>query len=124
MHEEEDEDEGKRRRLSHVEVMGLECLVGEWAEEVECQVVEEEEWKDILQEAWDDVHEEHNLDPKKVREGRKEELTFMDKRGIWTVRPTLECWDKTGTAPVSVRWVDTDKNWMPEGEWEPLVRCR
>ena len=48
----------------------------------------------------------------------------MDKRGIWTVKPTQECWDVTGAGPVSVRWVDTDKNWMAEGEWDPLVRCR
>ena len=51
----------------------------------------------------------HNLDPGKVKEGRKEELTFMDKRGIWTIKPTKECWEVTGAKPVSVRWVDTDE---------------
>ena len=87
-------------------------------------MLEEEEWEEIVQDAWDDVHEGHNLDPEKVKEGRREELTFMDKRGIWTIKPTQECWDVTGAGPVSVRWVDTDKNWMAEGDWDPLVRCR
>ena len=64
------------------------------------------------------------MDPEKVKEGRREELAFMDKRGIWTVKPTKECWEVTGARPVSVRWVDTDKNWRAEGEWDPLVRCR
>ena len=118
------EEENKKRRISQVEVTRLECLVGKWVEEVECRVVEEEEWEEMVQYAWDDVHEGHNLDPEKVKEGRKEELTLMYKRGIWTIRPTRECWDVTGAKPVSVRWVDTDKNWMAEGEWDPLVRCR
>ena len=88
----------------------MECLVGEWVEDVECQVLEEEECDEMVQDAWDDVHEGHSLDPAKVKEGRKEELTFMDKRGIWTIKPTKECWDVTGAKPRSVRWVDTDKN--------------
>ena len=110
--------------MGQIEIMRLECLVGEWVEDVECQMVEEEEREEVVQEAWDDVHEGHNLDPEKVKEGRREELAFMDKRGIWTVKPTSECWEVTGTGPVSVRGVDTDKNWIPEGEWDPLVRCR
>ena len=118
------EEQNKRRKTSQVEVMRLENLVGKWVEEVECEIMEEEEWREAEQVAWDDVHEGHNLDPEKVKEGRKEELVFMDKRGIWTVKPTKECWAVTGAKPVSVRWVDTDKNWMPEGEWDPLVRCR
>jgi hypothetical protein len=69
------EDESKRRRIGQVEIMRLECLVGEWVEEVKCQMVEAEEWEEMVQDAWDDVHEGHNLDPKRVKEGRKEELT-------------------------------------------------
>ena len=33
----------------------------------------------------------------------------MEERGIWVLRPIEECWQKTGKAPVSVRWVDTNK---------------
>jgi hypothetical protein len=51
---------------------------------------------------------------------RKEEIKFMEDRGIWEVKPIKECWDRTGKAPVSVRWVDTNKG----GEWEVVVRSR
>ena len=119
---EESESEAKKRRLGQMDIMRLECLVNKWVGEVECRVVEEEEWEEAMQGAWDDVHEGHSLDPEKVKEGRKEEITFMEGRGIWTVRPTKECWESTGAKPISVRWVDTDKNWMAEGDWEPLVR--
>ena len=64
--------------------------------------------------AWDDVHG-GELPLGLVKEARMEEVTFMRGKGIWTERPTSECWDKTGKAPTSVRWVDTnrggDENW-------------
>ena len=44
-----------------------------------------------------------------VKVARKEEVTYMEQRGIWGLSPIQECWDKTGKAPVSVRWVDTNK---------------
>ena len=77
-----DEDESKRRKISQVEIMRLKDLVGEWVEEIECGIIEEEEWEEMVRDAWDDVHEGHRLDPEKVMEGRREELSFMDKRGI------------------------------------------
>ena len=119
-----DGDGGKRRKLGQTEIMRLECLVGKWVEEVECQMIGGEEWEDVILDAWDDVHEGHSLNPAKVQEGRKEELMFMDERRIWTIRPTSECLEVTGNKPVSVRWVDTDKNWKSEGRWDPLVRGR
>ena len=33
----------------------------------------------------------------------------MNKEGIWTVVPKAECFEITGCAPISTRWVDTDK---------------
>ena len=44
----------------------------------------------------------------------------MQKRELWKVVPIEESWERTGKAPVSVRWVDTNKG-GPE-EW--LVRSR
>jgi len=44
-----------------------------------------------------------------VRVARKEEIGFMQKRGIWKLVPVQESWDKTGKGPVSMRWVDTNK---------------
>ena len=59
--------------------------------------------------AWDDVHG-GELPVDLVRSARKEEVDYMqNERRIWSLRPVKECWDKTGKAPVSVRWVDTNK---------------
>ena len=44
-----------------------------------------------------------------IKEARKEEVGFMSKKGIWSVRPVAECWAKTGKAPVTVKWVDVNK---------------
>ena len=33
----------------------------------------------------------------------------MQSRTIWSVKPISDCWEKTGRAPVTVRWVDVQK---------------
>ena len=58
--------------------------------------------------AWDDVRDKQ-LDVEKVREARSEEVGYMIGKGIWKVVDIMECWEKTGKAPVTVKWVDTDK---------------
>ena len=40
----------------------------------------------------------------------------MEKRGIWHTVKIEECWDKTGKAPVSVRWVDVNKGGLEKME--------
>ena len=108
----------------------VEVLVDEWVREVQACGIEQEvgyelcqlngewegleEWEgsdpadEVRQEAWDDVHG-GGLPVEKVVAARGEEVGFMEDRGIWTLRPVAECWQKTGKAPVSVRWVDTNK---------------
>lgn len=51
---------------------------------------------------------------------RKEEIGFMKKRGISHELSVQECWDRTGKAPVTVRWVDTNRG----GLLEMLIRSR
>ena len=46
----------------------------------------------------------------------------MEGRKLWELRPISECWEKLGKAPVSMRWVDTNKGDGNADEWE--VRCR
>ena len=46
MSEDENGKQGKRRKLGQLEITELECLVGKWVEEVECQVIEEEDWEE------------------------------------------------------------------------------
>ena len=56
----------------------------------------------------------------KVKEAREEEIGYMNKRGIWLIKPVSDCWERTGKAPVSVRWVNTNKG----GPDKMDIRCR
>jgi hypothetical protein len=91
------------------------CLVGEWVQEVTSQMeggLEYGEWESLEEEcdegAWDDVNG-GSLPEGLVREARQEEVGFMVERGIWEECPVEESWRVTGKAPVTVRWVDTNK---------------
>ena len=95
-----------------------------WIKEVEDCGIEEDspELIDLEEEAsqaWDDV-QGGSLPVEAVREARKQEVGYMGQRGIWKVVPLAESWKNTGKAPVSVRWVDTNKG-TPE---EITVRSR
>ena len=57
---------------------------------------------------------------KLVREARREEVRYMTDRGMWVLRPIQECWEKLGKAPVTVKWVDTNKG-TPE---DMMIRSR
>ena len=72
---------------------------------------------------WDDV-KNVQIPAHLVRAGRGGEVGFMEGRNIWGVRDVEECWRVTGSPPVSVRWVDTEKRSWVNGDWVPLVRCR
>ena len=76
---------------------------------------EQEEWR----KAWDDVKGAELLF---VKATRKEEVGYMQGRNLWGLRSIKECWERTGKAPVSVRWVDTNKGNQWEDGWE--IRCR
>ena len=94
-----------------------------WINEVST-AIEEAEGEDDMefeggQTAWDDVHGEE-LDLKLVRKGRKEEIDYMEFRGIWEVCDEEEAWRETGQGPTSTKWVDTNKG----TKLDPLVRCR
>ena len=67
-----------------------------------------QEYEDEYLEAWDDVHG-GLIELADLRKARKEEIGFMQIRGIWTEVPETECRRRTGKAPVSVRWVDVNK---------------
>lgn len=55
-----------------------------------------------------------------MKGARKEEVGYMKKRGIWDLMSAEECWRVTGKAPMSVRWVDTNRG----SEENPEVRSR
>ena len=72
-------------------------------EEVSDEVHVEEE--DVISEEG----EEGQLCQHEVCSAREEEIGYMQSRTIWSVKPISDCWEKTGKAPVTVRWVDAQK---------------
>ena len=44
-----------------------------------------------------------------VRVARKLELEYFDAKEVWEKRPRSEALARTGRAPISVRWIDTNK---------------
>jgi hypothetical protein len=69
--------------------------------------------------AWDDVND-IRLPLELVRKARAEEMSHM-KGKIFKVVKKAEAWARTGRAPISTKWVDTDKT---HGTGEPVVRSR
>ncbi len=83
---------------------------------------EADDIKDGIEEefAWDDVNN-FPLPLNEVRQARKEEMGHM-KGKIFKVVKKEEAWQVTGKAPISTKWVDTDKN---HGTCDkPMVRSR
>ena len=68
----------------------------------------ESENKIAVIEAFDDVTG-LNLDVDKLRKARREEIDYIESKGIWERVPVQRCWDKTGKAPTSGKWVDVQK---------------
>ena len=58
--------------------------------------------------AWDDVNDSWELPIKDVENARAEEMTYMKAKVIKVVK-RQESYDVTGRAPISTKWVDTDK---------------
>ena len=119
------EEELQDEIMRDADYVEAEDLIGEWVaeiQELQVQEIQVEEWQEEdMQRAWDDV-KGGELPFDKVREARKEEVTYMEGRKLWELRPISECWEKLGKAPVSMRWVDTNKGDENADEWE--VRCR
>ena len=69
--------------------------------------IEENTAGEVQEEVFDDVEDESVgvLDPEKVEAARQEEVSYMNKRGLWEVIPT-----PPGVHLVSVRWVDVIKS--------------
>jgi hypothetical protein len=60
------------------------------------------------------------LDPTLVREARREEIEYMRSIGLYTKVSISECWEKTGKAPITTKWVDVNKG----SSQNPDIRCR
>ena len=71
------------------------------------EIVTEEDAPE-LQDAWDDVSGAE-LDPKKVYDARMEEIKFIRDMQLYDKVPAAECWQVTGKAPISTKWIDINK---------------
>ena len=116
----EREKRTKRMRIESLEATKALELIEVWVNEVRVEWEREEAAEDEKWEiAWDDV-KGGELKVGDVRAARKEEIDYMQARGIWRVVPIVECWRTPGKGPIGTRWVDTNK-----GSVElPDVRCR
>ena len=112
-----------RKRVSEMPIE-LEADIGQIIAKLHEELDQMAEVKRIIEQtdgrwAWDDVNDmELPLD--KVEEARQEEMDHMKGKTFKVVKKK-ESYDKTGKAPISTRWVDTDKT---HGEGEMLVRSR
>ena len=61
-----------------------------------------------LEMAWDDVSGAE-LDTKAVKQARIEEIEYVRKMSLYTKVPIKECYERTGKAPITVRWIDINK---------------
>ena len=48
------------------------------------------------------------LEPALVRAARKLEMEYFESKQVWETRPRAEALARTGKAPISVRWIDTN----------------
>ena len=72
-----------------------------------------------FEEAFDDVNGSP-LDPVEVRKARQEELKYYREMEAFEIVPTSLAWERSGKAPVDVRWIDHKKGDIAR----PQVRCR
>ena len=61
-----------------------------------------------VQIAWDDVSGAE-LDPQRVRRAREEDIAYVNTMGLYNKVPTQQCYERTGKAPIFVRWIDINK---------------
>jgi hypothetical protein len=76
--------------------------------EVNVEEFADNELQDEVIKAYDDVSGQQ-LNLKDLRKARQEEIDFIVAKGIWEKVPVSLCYEKTGKAPTSGKWVDVQK---------------
>ena len=101
----EDYPEGEEARISEVFEVIEEEEVKKWV----CEIEERVENEEVNDEVHVEEEDSNELCQHEVCSARQEEIGYMQSRSIWSVMPISDCWEKTGKAPVTVRWVDVQK---------------
>jgi hypothetical protein len=115
----EKKKEAKRKAENHdieeerkTEDRDMEMKVSQVKEEIDkwvCEIEVAMQEQDVENEVEEEIKGDAELSPEEVGEARGEEMEFLVDRKIWVEKSVQECWEKTGKAPVSVRWVDVRK---------------
>ena len=71
------------------------------------QELHEDDWNDGMMATDDQSGEE--LEVKKVREARREEIVYFRSMKVYDKVPRAKCLAETGKPPIGVRWVDINK---------------
>eukprot|EP00973_Karenia_brevis_P014279 1945027-Karenia_brevis.AAC.1 len=61
------------------------------------------------------------LDTERVREARRKEMAYIIEMGVYEKVKIEEAYERTGKAPIKLRWIDTNKS---NDENEPNYRSR
>ena len=104
--EEEDVREHKRRMIDLVWIAGA---------------LNQEEAEELPEVEWVEDRRQEELDPEKLKLGIQDEMEFMEKIKMFEDSTEEECWNRTGAAPTSTRWVSVQKT-LDSGE--KIVRSR
>ena len=81
-----------------VDMQEVEEEVDRWIQEIQDAGIEEDHEAEGGIAAWDDVHG-GELPADLVSAARREEVDFMEERGIWSVKPMTDCLSDTGRPP-------------------------
>ena len=95
--------------------VGMDVTEAQWRPATEVEVaafIGEKIYKDALT--------GQTLPPALVEEARKRELEYFASKGVWHLRPREEAYRVMGKAPISVKWVDTNK----QDDENPPIRSR
>jgi hypothetical protein len=113
--EEEEKDGDGDLNLNFVE-FAMEVDNVEMLKDVNVDEFAEGEVRQAVLEAFDDVSGE-KMDAEGVRKARREEIDFIESRGIWERVPVSMCWEKLGRGPTSGKWVDVQKGTGPRSRY-------
>ncbi len=111
--------EGCERRATEASVPG-QGLYADMGAVLEVLREAKEVWKESDDELYYDAISGEVMIKELIVEARQVEMDTFKKYGVYEKRPIQECWDKTGKAPIGVKWVDTNKGDV----LNPEYRCR
>ena len=44
-----------------------------------------------------------------MKAARAEDIEYFNSLPVWDIVKTRECWDVTGSSPITTKWVDVNK---------------